>query len=83
MQAYLFGTVVVTIRAGAPFWHRRLGLIIVSQRTNEAPTWSQATRRWLALLALWPIALACALANRRGPHDVLAGTVVRSRSPRD
>ncbi|MBA3685662.1 MAG: FHA domain-containing protein [Planctomycetes bacterium] len=80
VQAYLFATVVATMRHGAPYWHSRFGLAVVDARTGDPPTWMATMIRWLALLALWPIALGFAVASRRGPHDRIAGTELRRRA---
>lgn len=77
VMVLLLGSVAATVVRGAPFWHQRLGLEIVERATNQPPSWGRATARWLLVALLWPLAVPCACAGIRAPHDLLSGCRVR------
>jgi len=78
----LFGTVVATVRRGAPFWHRHLGLEVVVRRNGHRPGWLAALLRWTLLPLLAPVTLVTVWWAGRSWHDRLAGLEVRERRSR-
>jgi pSer/pThr/pTyr-binding forkhead associated (FHA) protein len=75
----LLGLVAPTVSNGAPLGHRMFRLRIAQRRNGHHPTWVASGVRWLALLVLWPVAWLWIGLGRRGPHDLIAGTEIRSR----
>ncbi len=77
--AHLLYAIAATVLHGAPFWHRRLGLVIVRQRNGHFLGWGRATWRWCWCGLTLPLAALTALIGVRGLHDVLAGSRVHDR----
>ena len=75
----LFVLVAATMLHGAPFWHRRLGLVIREHRTGYYPTALRSVCRWLLSLPLAPFALLAIATAQRAPHDLLTGCRVCRR----
>jgi Inner membrane component of T3SS, cytoplasmic domain len=75
----LIGLAWATAQRGAPWWHRRHGLLIVTVRHGHHPGWLRSACRWLALGLTWPAACVTAALGRRGLHDLISGCEVRSR----
>lgn len=71
-------------RDGSTSGHRREGLVVVDERTGEPPERSRALARAIVLAVFWffpPLLPVLALSiqlgrSGRGPHDLVAGTVV-------
>jgi uncharacterized RDD family membrane protein YckC len=71
-------------RDGSTLGHRREGLVVVDERTGEPPDRSRALARAVVLTVFWffpPLLPVLALSiqlgrSGRGPHDLVAGTVV-------
>lgn len=68
-----------TVVRGAPWWHRRLGIEVVENRTGYHLTWGRAVARWLMCALLWPLAPLALGMGKRALHDVLTGCAVRSK----
>jgi pSer/pThr/pTyr-binding forkhead associated (FHA) protein len=68
-----------TVHAGAPPWHRRLGLVIVRAADGSTCSWPRAALRWVLLGATLPMAAITALAGITGLHDRIAGTRIHDR----
>ncbi|MFW5846273.1 MAG: hypothetical protein ACOCXJ_08600, partial [Planctomycetota bacterium] len=62
-----------------PFWHRRLGLVLVERRNGYFPTPIRACLRWVAVLAFWWLAPLTILLGWRSPHDLLSGCEIRHK----
>jgi len=77
MFVLLVGLIAPTTYKGAPFWHRRLGLVIVERGNGYYPTPIRACLRWLLLVLLLPVVPLFALVGLRGPHDLLTNCAVR------
>ena len=75
----LLGLVAPTVSNGAPLCHRMFRLRIAQRRNGHHPTWVASTVRWCILLLFWPIIWIWVGLGRRGPHDLIAGTEIRSR----
>ena len=75
----LLGLVAPTVSNGAPLCHRMLRLRIAQWRNGHHPTWIASAVRWSVLLLFWPIIWIWVAVGRRGPHDLIAGTEIRSR----
>ena len=71
--------IAATVVRGAPFWHLRLGIEVVENRTGYHLTWGRAVARWSAVALLWPLAPVALGLERRSLHDVLTGCAVRSK----
>jgi hypothetical protein len=69
--------VVPTVLHGAPRMHRQRGLVVMCLADSAPLGYGRALLRWLLAALLWPLAIPAALAQRRAPHDVLSGCVVR------
>ncbi len=78
----LFGTVAATVRRGAPFWHRHLGLEVVVRRNGHRPGWILALVRWTLFALLAPVTLVTIWWAGRSWHDRLVGLEVRERHSR-
>lgn len=71
-------------REGATAGHRREGLVVLDEATGEAPTAGRAAARSVVLAVFWlfppllPVLWAWmrTSSSGRGPHDLVAGTVV-------
>jgi uncharacterized RDD family membrane protein YckC len=71
-------------RDGSTSGHRREGLVVVDERTGEPPERPRALARAIVLAVFWffpPLLPVLALSiqlgrSGRGPHDLVAGTVV-------
>ncbi len=71
-------------RDGGTVGHRREGLAVLDESTGEAPTRGAALARSITLAVFWlfpPLLVVLALwlqlaRSGRGPHDLVAGTVV-------
>ncbi len=74
----LMSLVAATTIKGAPFWHRRLGLVILERQNGFYPTPLRCSIRWLCAVLLAPISLLFACCNARGPHDLIAGCEVKT-----
>ncbi len=77
--AHLFYAIAATVLQGAPFWHRRFGLVIVRQRNGHFLGWGRATWRWCWCGLTLPLAALTAVIGCRGLHDLLAGSRVHDR----
>ncbi|HAT09260.1 MAG TPA: hypothetical protein DCS97_01375 [Planctomycetes bacterium] len=75
----LFLLVVPTVERGAPWAHRRHGLLIVRGDGSGSLGYGRALLRWVLAVLLWPLALPCVLAGMRAPHDLLSGCRVVAR----
>jgi hypothetical protein len=75
----LLGLVAPTVANGAPLGHRMFRLRIAQRRNGHHPTWIASGVRWLVLLVVWPVAWIWIGLGRRGLHDLIAGTEIRSR----
>lgn len=75
----LWGTIGATMRRGAPWWHRVLGLEVVVQRNGHRLGWGRATCRWVLALVLAPLALITVWFGGRSLHDRWCGAEVRAK----
>ena len=75
----LFALVAPTTIKGAPFWHRRCGLVITERETGYHPTAVRSFIRWVALIPLLPLAVLATLLGKPGLHDRLAGCQLTRR----
>lgn len=71
--------VAATMVKGAPYWHRKLDLVIRETESGYYPSAPRCLARWgLLLLLAWAAPICIALA-RRSPHDLLSGCTLRRR----
>ncbi len=78
-------------RDGATVGHRREGLAVVDESTGEAPALGRSAARAVVLCVFWlfppllPVLWAWMQLSRsgRGPHDLVAGTVVIATNEQD
>ena len=75
----LLWLVAATVSSGAPWCHRRLGLVLVQRKNGHHLGWLRALVRWGLLGLTAPLALVTALLGRRGLHDLAVGSEVRRR----
>ena len=75
----LLWLVAATVASGAPWCHRRLGLVLVQRKNGHHLGWLRSLVRWAVLGATAPAALVTALLGWRGLHDLVAGCEVRRR----
>ncbi len=73
----IIGLVAGTVRHGAPWWHRRLGLIVVDRRTGYRLSWMQASMRWFLAGALLPTGLVTSVLEVRSLADRLCRSEIR------
>ena len=76
--ALLISLVAATTIKGGPFWHRKLGILILEKENGFFPTPLRCCARWALALLLFPVSLLTAAINIRGVHDVLSGCSVRT-----
>lgn len=74
----LFTLVSATTIKGAPFWHRKLHLIIVEKQNGFYPTPLRSCARWGLCILLAPLALLSCLINARSLHDYFSGCEVKA-----
>ncbi len=79
LMVVAIGGVAATVLHGSPWWHRRLNLEIVESATGYHLTWLRACARWTLLLLFLPVTLMFVACGVRGPHDLIAGALVRRR----
>jgi hypothetical protein len=72
------GLVAPTVIAGAPWGHRRQGLLLLGPGSSVVG-WARASVRWAVLIATLPLAAVAWAAGRAGLHDLVAGTRLRDR----
>lgn len=77
--ALLLWLVAATVGSGAPWCHRRVGLVLVQRKNGHHLGWLRALVRWGLLGLTAPLALVTTLFGRRGLHDLLTGCEVRRR----
>ena len=75
----LLWLVAATVSTGAPWYHRRVGLVLVQRQSGHHLGWLRALVRWGLLGLTAPLALVTALLGRRGLHDLVVGCEVRRR----
>lgn len=68
--------VLPTVLRGAPWGHRRFGLIIIGP-DRSLPSYGRSLARWLLVALLWPLAIPAIMLRRRALHDVLSGCSLR------
>ena len=75
----LLWLVSATVTNGAPWCHRRFGLVLVQRSNGHRLGWLLALARWGLLGLTAPLALVAALLGWRGLHDLAVGCEVRRR----
>lgn len=75
----LFTLVAASMVHGAPFWHRRFGLVIRHRQTGHHLAALHSLWRWLLVLILGPTAPISLLLGSEPLHDLLGGSRVETR----
>lgn len=75
--------VAPTVQQGAPWGHRRLGLVIHRRPDNLPPGPVRSLVRWTLAILLAPLILPSLFTGHRGLHDQLTGCWVRAQQDQD